>query len=56
MEAEDFITWGKTPDTTMFSIHLPADGKVATIGNGVMIALRANSREQVTALHNTPCH
>lgn len=51
MEAEDFIAWGKDQDTPMFSIHIPADGKVATVGNGVMIALQADNSEQVAAVH-----
>jgi len=51
MEAHDFIAWGKTTSSPMFSIHLPADGKAATVGNGVMIALLAENREQVIALH-----
>lgn len=51
MEADDFIAWAKGPSTPMFSIHIPADGKAATVGNGVMIALQASDREQVKALH-----
>ncbi|MDN4502156.1 VOC family protein [Alteromonadaceae bacterium BrNp21-10] len=51
MEADDFIAWGKSSDTPMFSIHKPADGKVATVGNGVMIALQADNSEQVAAVY-----
>jgi len=35
----------------MFLVHIPADGNVATIGNGVMIALRAKDSDQVAAIH-----
>ena len=52
MEAYDFIAWGKAENTPMFSIHLPADGKTATVGNGVMIALQAENSEQVAAMHS----
>jgi predicted lactoylglutathione lyase len=52
MEADDFIAWGHTESATMFSIHLPADGHNATVGNGVMIALIAKDRQQVDAGYN----
>jgi predicted lactoylglutathione lyase len=51
MQAEDFIAWGKDSNNTMFSIHLPQDGKQATVGNGVMIALLAQDSHQVNAVH-----
>jgi len=51
MQADDFIAWGKEPNTPMFSIHIPADGKTASVGNGVMIALKAENSEQVVAIH-----
>ena len=51
MEADDFVAWGKTQGAPMFSIHLPADGKATTVGNGVMIALQADNREHVNELH-----
>ncbi len=51
MEAHDFIAWGNTPNTPMFSIHLPSDGKTASVGNGVMIALLAKNPKQVSELH-----
>lgn len=51
MEAEDYIAWGKAPNTPMFSIHIPADGKPATVGNGVMIALQVSNSEEVAAIH-----
>ncbi len=51
MEADDFIAWGKAQGAPMFTIHLPADGKVTTVGNGVMIALLADNREHVNELY-----
>lgn len=52
MEAEEFIAWGKEDTAPMFSIHLPADGNRATVGNGVMIALMARDREQVDDIYH----
>lgn len=51
MEAPDFIVWSCGEDRPGFSIHLPADGGQASVGNGVMIALQAESRAQVDRLH-----
>ena len=52
MEADDFIAWSVAANGPMFSIHLPADGNIASVGNGVMIALKANNMEQVKSLYN----
>lgn len=35
----------------MVSVIKPFDGKPATVGNGVMIALAASSKAQVDAIH-----
>ncbi len=51
MEEDDFIVWGTDENSPAFSIHLPADGNPATIGNGVMVALKAKNTEQVAAVH-----
>jgi predicted lactoylglutathione lyase len=50
-EAPDFIAWSAGEGQAAFSIHVPFDGEPATAGNGVMVALRASSPEQVTRLH-----
>ena len=52
MQAADFIAWGTDPQSPMFSIHLPADGGRASVGNGMMIALCTADVEQVQAMHN----
>ena len=52
MEADDFIAWGKEPNTPMFSIHIPADGNAATVGNGTMIAIQAKNSEQVNDIYH----
>ena len=51
MELETFIAWAEAPNTPMVSVIKPFDKKPATVGNGVMVALAASSKEQVNALH-----
>jgi predicted lactoylglutathione lyase len=51
MELETFIAWAAAPNTPMVSVIKPFDKKAATVGNGVMVALAASSKEQVNALH-----
>jgi hypothetical protein len=51
MEGDDFIAWGNSTDGAMFSIHLPANGESASIGNGVMIALKAKDQTQVEKIY-----
>jgi len=51
MDGETFVAWGTAPDAPMVSIIKPFDGQKASVGNGVMVALRAESKQQVDALH-----
>ena len=51
MEMETFTAWGTAPDAPMVSVIKPFDGKAATVGNGVMVALLASSKAQVDAVH-----
>ena len=51
MEMETFIAWAAAPNSPMVAIIKPFDGKAATVGNGVMVALAASSKEQVQAVH-----
>jgi predicted lactoylglutathione lyase len=51
MEMETFIAWATAPNTPMVAVIKPFDGKSATVGNGVMVALAASSKEQVNAIH-----
>ena len=51
MEAETFVAWGRGNESPVLSVIKPDDGNAATIGNGVMVALRAESTESVDALH-----
>jgi len=49
-ETDRFILWG-TGTKAALSIIKPFDGNPATIGNGVMLALYADSPEKVNAIH-----
>ena len=49
MEMDRFIAWSS--GSNMMSIIKPFDGNAATVGNGVMVALSATSKEQVDAVH-----
>jgi len=51
MEMETFIAWGNTPGQPMMAIIKPYDGQPATAGNGVMVALAADSPETVDRVH-----
>jgi len=51
MEMETFIAWATAPNTPMVAIIKPYDKQPATVGNGVMIALLASSKEQVDKIH-----
>ncbi len=51
MEAESFILWSNDSKGAEFAITKPFDGKPATVGNGVMVAIDLDSRELVDALY-----
>ena len=51
MEMETFIAWAGTSGGGMMSVIKPFDGKAATVGNGVMVALIVDSKAKVEALH-----
>ena len=51
MDTDSFIAWSAVPDGPALSVTNPYDGRPATVGNGVMVALIVGSREQVEALH-----
>jgi predicted lactoylglutathione lyase len=51
MELERFILWGTSMNEACLAIAKPFDEKPATVGNGVMVALQAASKEAVDALH-----
>jgi len=51
MDFGTFILWGTSLETACLAATKAYDGKPATVGNGVMVALRADSKAQVDALH-----
>jgi predicted lactoylglutathione lyase len=51
MELETFILWGTSFNEACLAITKPFDGNPATVGNGVMVALRVRSKEAVDELH-----
>ena len=51
MENERIILWG-SPGAALLAVCKPFDGKTASAGNGVMVALSASSPEQVSAIYN----
>ena len=51
MEMETFIAWATAPNTPMIAVIKPFDGKAATVGNGVMVAIMVDSKEKVQQLH-----
>ena len=51
MENEQFIAWGGHEGAGI-GLTKPFDGKPATVGNGVMVALAAKDRAQVDRIYN----
>ncbi|WAS99202.1 VOC family protein [Nannocystis punicea] len=46
-----FIIWGKSEAEPALAVCTPYDGKHATVGNGVMVALACADRAEVDRLH-----
>ncbi len=51
MEFERGIVWGVAPDKPSLGLMKPFDGKAASVGNGVMVALAVDSREKVDRVY-----
>ena len=52
MGDDSFIAWAVSPGQPALSIIKPHNGKAATVGNGVMVALAVDTKEKVDALYN----
>jgi predicted lactoylglutathione lyase len=52
MEFETFIAWGEAGGGAGIGLTKPFDGKPATVGNGVMVALEAKDKDQVKRLYD----
>jgi catechol 2,3-dioxygenase-like lactoylglutathione lyase family enzyme len=50
---ESFAYWGKRRGMGMLALFKPYDGRPASVGNGVMVALGVRTREQVESAHRT---
>jgi predicted lactoylglutathione lyase len=51
MEIESFVLWGTSFEAAGLAITRPFDQKPASVGNGVMPAIRAESKAQVDQIH-----
>ena len=51
METEHFVGWGTSMDQPLLMIFIPDDKQPATVGNGVMVALQADSPESIDRWH-----
>jgi predicted lactoylglutathione lyase len=53
MDMGTFIGWTRTPEAPVGAVCItkPYDEKPASVGNGVMVALAAESRKQVDEIH-----
>ena len=51
MENEQFIAWGTPSGAPGIGLTKPSDGKRAPVGNGVMVALRANDKAHVDRIY-----
>ena len=52
LETEQFIAWSRSPEEPGISITKPFDGKPATVGNGVMVAIMLHSTDEVDAFYH----
>ncbi len=50
-EPDYFIAWANSAQGAGLGITYPYDKQPATVGNGAMVALQGNSREQVDAVY-----
>jgi len=51
MESDRFVAWAVSPTAPSLGVAMPYDGKPASVGNGVMVALVVDSRDKVDRLH-----
>lgn len=51
MESDHFVGWGTGGGKTPLMVFIPENGKPATAGNGTMVAIQAQSVEDVQRLH-----
>jgi len=52
MELDSFIVWGTSLEGSSLALAKPYNGEPATVGNGVMVAIRAGTKDQVDAIYS----
>jgi predicted lactoylglutathione lyase len=52
MEGDRFIAWGTSETSPALGLIKPFDGKAASVGNGVMVALVVDSKDKVSKLYD----
>lgn len=52
MDFETFIAWGKADGPAGVAVTKPYDGNAPSVGNGVMVAFQADSKDQVQRLYD----
>jgi predicted lactoylglutathione lyase len=52
MDFDSFIAWGTMDGAAGIAATKPFDGEAATVGNGTMVALQAQDRDQVQRLYD----
>ncbi|MEP5766487.1 MAG: VOC family protein [Halieaceae bacterium] len=50
-DEDGFVGWGTSMEEPALTITKPFDGSPATVGNGVMVALKMESKAAVDAFH-----
>ena len=53
MDTDQFIAWGEMGGAPGVAATLPHDGKRASVGNGVMVALQVSDPDTVKAIYDT---
>ncbi len=51
MDTDDFIVWSREGRLPGLSVTRPYDQEAATVGNGVMVALNVQSKEEVDEVY-----
>jgi catechol 2,3-dioxygenase-like lactoylglutathione lyase family enzyme len=51
-ETDRFVAWGRSPTDSLLALIKPLDSKPATVGNGTMVSLAAESTALVDAVYN----
>ena len=53
MEGETYVAWGTREGGAGIGVTKPFDGKPASVGNGVMVALKARDEAHVREIYET---